>query len=118
MTSTERMLLSGLRRNQEAFATTGSFKLSDESGVLGSFVGVVAEDTNSISVVAGGELNERTLMVDADKEQFSDVGVTPDLGMIITYQGIRYAIVKMPNSSASAYSYRFECERQMNSRKK
>lgn len=116
MTSAERMLLAGLRSTAAQFSTTGAFSLSSKDGALGTFHGVIDEQQNQLDLVAGGQLAERGITIDAEMEQFTDADVTPELGMTVTVAGVQYTISRMPFQRSSAYSYRFECDRAMNAR--
>ena len=118
MTTVESLLRTGLRSLQSAFATTAGFTLSDATGSLGSFVGVIDEPVNSLELIAGGDLNSRGIRIDCDRSQFEDADtpVIPVAGMWVTYGGNKYVITRIPQQTASAYSYALECESVMSGR--
>lgn len=107
MTAAERLMARGFERLR-AQQTRSSYTLSDSTGTLGTFTGVVNQTTNATLAALGGTENERSVTVVSDREQFTTAGVTPAAGMSITFQGARYVIEEIPSAADEAL-IRFEC---------
>ena len=109
MTQAERLQQRGFRTLQSQFSTRGSFSISDGTGTLGTFVGIVSIPQDQVMPVMGGDENERELQVVAEREQFTDASVTPECGMSITHQGTRWVIEDIPGQDSDEVCYTFKC---------
>lgn len=101
------MMRQALARLQEHHATGSEFTLSDSTGELGTFVGVV-QDTSLQSFTEGGSLDDRTITIVAESEQFTTAEVEPDQGMSVLHDGLRYVVdsVTGRNSDAASFTIR------------
>lgn len=108
MTHAESLRRLALSRLQEQSETTGSFTLSDTTGSLGTFSGVIS-DTSLSEFMAGGELDDRSITVVAEANQFTDAEVTPTTGMTLTHAGLKYVVESMPGRHSDASSFTLRC---------
>jgi hypothetical protein len=96
-----------LARLQEEHATGSEFVLSDATGELGTFVGVV-QDTSLQSFISGGSMDDRTITIVAEAAQFTTASVEPGQGMSVLHDGLRYVVdsVTGRNSDAAGWTIR------------
>ena len=104
MTHAETLMKQALARLQEHHATGSSFTLSNASGSLGAFTGVV-QDTSLNEFLAGGSVDERTITIVAEIDQFTTAAVEPVAGMSIAHDSLRYVIESVTGRGSDPTSY-------------
>jgi hypothetical protein len=116
MTHAENMMRNAIAVLQDHHATGSGFTLSNTTGTLGSFTGLV-QDTSFNEVLAGGSIDDRTITIVAEIDQFTDAGVEPIAGMSVTHDSLRYVIESVTGRASDPTSYTIRAVAPMRPRK-
>lgn len=116
MTHAESLMRQALARLQEHHATGATFTLSNASGSLGTFTGIV-QDTSMNEFLSGGSVDDRTITIVAEIDQFTDAGVEPIAGMSVTHDSLRYVIESVTGRASDPTSYTIRAVAPMRPRK-